>query len=371
MNQPTTLTAPINVAEFETAARGKISREAYDYYAGGAGDEVTLARNQTAFHNIELLPKVLVDVNARDMRTNVLGQSVALPVLVAPMAFHKMAYPEGEIATARGSHAANTIMIASTLSNFSLEKIAETGANLWFQLYVFKDREFSRSLVQRAEAAGYKALVLTVDAPVLGRRDRDSRNRFRLPDELSLANFEHLTIEAPPTTVADSGLFHHFVKLHDASLTWKDLEWFTSITNLPIIVKGILRPDDAMLAIKHGASGVVVSNHGGRQLDTTVASINAVPRIVDALDGRGEVYMDGGVRRGTDVLKALAYGVKAVLIGRPILWGLAADGSAGVQAVLDTIRAELDLAMALSGCPTIGSITRDLIYDESHRFADR
>jgi 4-hydroxymandelate oxidase len=287
-----------------------------------------------------LLPRMLVDVSERHMGTTALGEPVSMPILIAPTAFQGLAHPEGEVATVKAAGAAKTLMTLSTGSTFSIEEVMAVATGpVWFQLYLFKDRAISASLVKRAEVAGCKAIVFTVDVPLLGRRERDVRNQFKLPD----------------------GLAPYIASLLDPALTWKDIEWLTGITKLPVLVKGILRSDDALLAVNHGASGVIVSNHGARQLDTTPATISILPEIVDAVGGKVEVYVDGGIRRGTDVLKAIACGARAVFIGRPVLWGLASGAEAGVRYVLEMLRQEFDLAMALSGCPTLSSITRDLI----------
>jgi 4-hydroxymandelate oxidase len=307
----------------------------------------------------------MVDVSRRDLATTVLGQPVAMPVLVAPTAFHRLAVPEGELATARAAGAEGTVMILSTLSTTSLEEVtaAATGP-VWFQLYIYKDRQATEGLVRRAEAAGCKALVLTVDAPILGRRERDVRNRFRLPPGLAVANLLPEGYGDFPPAAADSGLAAYVAAFLDPALTWRDVTWLQSITELPVLVKGIVRADDALRAADAGAAGLVVSNHGGRQLDTAPATLDVLPEIADALAARGhtlEVLVDGGVRRGTDILKALALGARAVLVGRPVLWGLAAGGETGAAAVLRLLRNELDLAMALAGTPTIADITRDLV----------
>jgi 4-hydroxymandelate oxidase len=253
-------------------------------------------------------------------------------------------------------------MAVSTLSTFSIEEVMAVATGpVWFQLYVLKDRAISATLVKRAEASGCKAIVLTVDAPLLGRRERDVRNRFKIPNDFSLRNLQPGGLQQFPDGTAGSGFALSIASLFDPALTWKDVEWLAGITKLPVLVKGILRSDDALLAVKHGASGVIVSNHGARQLDTTPATILVLPEIVDAVAGKLEVYVDGGIRRGTDVLKAIACGARAVFIGRPVLWGLASGAEAGVRYVLEMLRQEFDLAMALSGCPTLGSITRDLI----------
>ena len=325
----------------------------------------TLADNRAAFDRRRLAFRVLVDVARRELATTVLGQPVALPVLVAPTAFHRLADPEGEVATARAASAAGTVMILSTLSNSPVEEVVPAaGGAAWFQLYVYKDRGATRALVERVEAAGVRALVLTVDAPYLGRRERDVRNRFQLPSELAVANVLAAGYGAVVAPADGSGLAAYFASLLDPALTWDDLDWLASITRLPVVVKGIVRADDALRAADRGAAGIVVSNHGGRQLDTSLATLDALPPIVEALAGAGarvEVFLDGGVRRGTDVVKALALGARAVLIGRPILWGLAAGGEAGAARVLEMLRAELDLAMALCGARRLEDLTRDLV----------
>jgi 4-hydroxymandelate oxidase len=353
---------PVNVLDFEPLARERLSGPAFDYYASGAEGEVTLRWNQDAYDRLSLHYRVLVDVSRRDLSTVVLGRKVSMPVLVAPTAFHKLADPEGEAATAHAAGQAGTVMILSTLSNTPVEEVvAASAGSVWFQLYVYRDREASRALVQRAEAAGCEALVLTVDAPLLGRRERDMRNRFQLPPGLSVENLLPAGMGELPDAVRDSGLAAYFASLLDPSLSWKDLSWLSSITRLPVLVKGIVRPDDAVRAVEHGAAGIVVSNHGGRQLDTSPATIEVLEEIVAAVDGRLEVLIDGGVRRGTDVVKALALGAKAVLVGRPVLWGLAFGGSAGVGRVLEILRQEMDLAMALCGCPTVSDVGRGLV----------
>ena len=354
---------PINLLDLEAIAREKLSREAYDYYASGAQDEVTLRENRAAYDRLTLAYRVLVDVSHRDPSTTVLGHPIALPLLIAPTAFQRMATPEGELATARAAGAVGTVMILSTLSNTAVEEVVATASGpVWFQLYVYRDRKATEGLVRRAEAAGCRALVLTVDAPLLGRRERDVRNRFRLPPGLSVANMLPEGYGELPLADADSGLASYVASLIDPSLSWRDMAWLRSITRLPLVIKGIVRPDDALRAADAGAAAVVVSNHGGRQLDTAPATIEVLPEIADALAGSPvEVLVDGGVRRGTDILKALALGARAVLVGRPVLWGLAAAGEAGATAALRLLGAELDLAMALTGSPTIADITRDLV----------
>jgi 4-hydroxymandelate oxidase len=304
---------------------------------------------------------VLVDVTHRSTKATVLGEEIDLPVLVAPTAFQRLACDDGEIATARAAASSRTIMILSTPSTCTIEDVGAVAGPKWFQLYVYTDRGLTKALVERAEAAGMKAVVLTVDAPVLGRRERDMRNRFHLPDGIRLANVPSSGSVPRPTAQGESGLATHFASGIDAGLTWRDVDWLRSITRLPVLIKGIVRGDDASRAIDHGAAGIIVSNHGGRQLDTAIASVRALPEVVEAVEGRAEVLLDGGIRRGTDVVKALALGARAVLIGRPIVWGLAAGGESGARRVLGLLRDEVDLAMALCGCPTVGDISRDLV----------
>lgn len=352
---------PINIRDFEAAARALMERTAFEYYAGAACDERTLAANCDAFSRILIRPRVLVDVSRIDLTTTVLAESIAMPIMLAPTAFNRLAHPDGECAAARAAGRAGTLMVASTLSTCTLEEIASAASGpIWFQLYVYKDREITKQLVARAEAAGFRALVLTVDTPHLGRRERDVRNRFALPEHLTVANFSSIKADAERwgTQSSFSAYVHN---LFDASLTWEAVEWLRSLTKLPILLKGILTAEDARLAVSHGADGIIVSNHGGRQLDDSTPTIVALPEVVDAVEDRAPVFMDGGIRRGADVLKALALGARAVLIGRPYLWGLAADGEAGVSAVLSLLRDELRLAMALAGRPTIASIDRSAV----------
>jgi 4-hydroxymandelate oxidase len=353
---------PVNLVEFEQAARERLAREAYDYYAGGANDQFTLRRNRDAWSEIALHYPVLRDVSSRDTSTTILGEKISFPVMVAPTAFHRMACTEGECATARAAGRAGTVMVVSTLSTTTVEDIAAAATGpLWFQLYVYKDRGATTALIRRAEVAGCRALVLTVDAQVWGRREADVRNNFKLPDGLTVANLADYAKEMFPAGIPGSGLAAYVSQMLDPTLNWKDLAWLRGQTKLPILLKGIVRADDARSAVEHGADGVIVSNHGGRQLDTAPATIEALPRVVDAVDGKIPVLIDGGVRRGTDVIKALALGAKAALIGRPILWGLAANGEEGGYRVLELLKAEFDLAMALCGARTVSEIDKSLL----------
>jgi len=354
-------TSLLNLAEFESAAKARLTTLAYEYYVGGANDEVTVRENRSAYDELALRYHVLVDVSRRSTTTTVLGAPVDFPVLIAPTAFQRLACDDGEIATARAARTAGTVMILSTASTCTIEDVAAVGGRQWFQLYVYADRGLTKSLVERAEACGMDAIVLTVDAPVLGRRERDLRNRFHLPAGVRLANVPSSGSVPTPTGHGESGLGTNFATGIDAALSWRDVDWLRSITRLPVLLKGIVRGDDAARAVDHGVAGIIVSNHGGRQLDTAIASVRALPDVVDAVGGRVEVLLDGGIRRGTDVIKAIALGARAVLVGRPVVWGLAAGGEAGAARVLDLLRAEVDLAMALCGCPTIGDISRDLV----------
>ncbi|MBF6591279.1 MAG: alpha-hydroxy-acid oxidizing protein [Ktedonobacterales bacterium] len=337
---------PINVLEYEALAQARMVASHWDYYAGGSDDEVTLRANRAAFERIRLRPRVLVDVSQIELATTVLGVPVQMPILVAPTALHGLAHDEGECATARAAGAAGTLMTVSTSATRHLEDIAQAATGpLWFQLYIWTYRQ-AEELVRRAEAAGYRAIVLTVDLPKMGNREKDRRNGLHtLHSTIMRTAYE--TEEDPAPIVA--------------TLTWDVLDWLRARTALPVMVKGILTAEDAALAIERGAAGVVVSNHGGRQLDTAISAIEALPEVVAAVAGRGEVYLDGGIRRGTDVLKALALGARAVLVGRPILWGLAARGEEGVRHVLALFHDELELAMGLAGCPTLASVAPALV----------
>jgi len=353
---------PLNLKELEALAHARLAQLTWDYYSSGADDERCVKRNVEAFEKILLHYRVLVDVVTRDLSTTVLGHRIAMPIVVAPTAFHRLAHKDGELASVRGAGDAGTIFTLSTLSNTAVEEVvAAASGPVFFQLYVYKDRSATEALVRRVEAAGAKALVLTVDAPLLGRRERDVRNGFALPANLGVENLLAAGYAPVPRANQESGLAAYFADLLDPSLTWNAIGWLRSITKLPLLVKGIVRADDAARAVGEGAAGIVVSNHGGRQLDASPATIDVLARCVDAVAGRGEVLVDGGIRRGADVIKALALGARAVLVGRPVLWGLAAGGREGVALALGILRRELDLAMALCGCPNVAAITRDLV----------
>ncbi len=339
---------PITVLDYEPLARSKVERGAWDYYAGGAGDELSLADAHAAWDRIRLRPRVLVDVATRDLSTVAFDQQLPHPIIVAPTASHDLAHPEGERATARGAAAAGALMTLSTIASAPLEEVAAAapGSPRWFQLYTPADRGLGQALVERAVAGGSRAVAVTVDLPLPGNRERDLRNGFRI----------RMGAHLPEDQPADE---RGLVVL--PTFGWDDLEWLRSICPVPMLAKGILRADDAVRAVEAGCDGIWVSNHGARQLDTAIAGAEALPEIAEAVGDRALLVVDGGVRRGIDVLKALALGANLVAVGRPVLWGLAVDGSDGVQSVLEMLRAELSLAMALTGCRSLAEITPDLI----------
>lgn len=338
---------PINIADLERLAAERLDAGAHGYFAGGAGDERCLRRNCEAYTEWELWPRVLVDVSEVSTAATLLGSRLELPILVAPVAFQRLAHPGGEQAMARAAAAAGTVMVVSTLATTAPAEVAAAApeGRRWLQLYCFKDRGVTRALIEEATHAGYEAIALTVDAPYAGPRERDLRSGFVLPGDLRTPAID---AAAGQRTLSIAEVF----ELVDPSLTWSDLEDLCSETELPVLVKGILAAEDAQLAAEHGAAGVIVSNHGGRQLDSVPATIDALPSVVEAICGRLEVLIDGGIRRGTDVAVALALGAQAVLVGRPVLWGLAVDGEAGAELALSILRRELELALALLGCPS-------------------
>lgn len=356
------MTTFVNLLELEALAKPRLPTAVFDYFAGGAHDEITLGANRRAYESIALRPRVLVDVSHRDLSITLLGATLAFPVLVAPMALQRMAHGDGEMATARAVASLKTLLTVSTLSSVTVEDIRPACAlPPWFQIYVHQDRALTEAMLARVAACGYGALVLTVDTPVLGRRERDVRNTFQPPPGIAFANMMTGQSVKVGASEQDSALAMYFAARHDASVTWKDLAWLRRACPLPLVLKGVMRGDDAKRAADHGVDAVIVSNHGGRQLDTAIATVRALAEVAEAAGPRMPVLVDGGVRRGTDVLKALALGARAVLVGRPVLWGLALDGEAGVARVLTTLRDELDIAMALCGCATVADIQRDLV----------
>jgi 4-hydroxymandelate oxidase len=327
---------PVNIWDYERLAEEKLDANALAYFAGGAGDEVTMRENLAAFERRKLRPRMLVEVEQVSTATTVLGTEIALPVVIAPLAMQRLAHPDGEKATASAAAAAGTIMCLSSAATCAPAELTE--GLRWFQVYVWKPRSKTEAAIESAVASGYSALVLTVDVPYLGRRERDLRVDFKVP--------KGMTVQG-----------NLFGKGFDPTVSWRDLEWLAGY-GLPVVVKGLLTAEDAQLACEHGAAAVVVSNHGGRQLDGVSASLDVLEEVVAAVDGRAEVLLDGGVRRGTDVLKALALGARAVLIGRAMVWGLAVGGEEGVAHVLSLFQEEIDLGLALLGCTSPADVSR-------------
>jgi isopentenyl diphosphate isomerase/L-lactate dehydrogenase-like FMN-dependent dehydrogenase len=338
----------VNVADFERHAAEVLDAGVHGYYAGGAGDERTLRDNVAAFARWQLRPRVLVDVSATTAQTTILGAPVSMPLLVAPTALQRLAHPDGEPGMARAAAEAGTIFTLSTLATSRPSEVARAapGGRRWFQLYVLRDRAVSRALLDEAVDSGFEAIVLTVDAPRAGRRERDLRTGFAVPADVDMPAVRAATGAPVCPTPAE------FFELVDTSLTWRELEALANECPLPVLLKGVHTAEDARLAAGHGAAGVIVSNHGGRQLDGVPAALDMLPPVVEAVGDRIEVLMDGGVRRGTDVLVALALGARAVLVGRPALWGLACGGAAGARRVLDLLRTEVELGLTLLGAPT-------------------
>jgi 4-hydroxymandelate oxidase len=347
-----------SASDYEALASERMSPQAWAWLQGGAADEITLRENVEAFRRLRLVPRVLSDVAGGDTRLGLCGQVFEHPILIAPVAYHQLAHPEGESATVLAAAALKAGMVVSTQAGLPIETLAHAaGAPLWFQLYIQPDRVFTQHLARRAEDAGYQALVITVDAPLSGARNREQRAGFALPPGVRAVNLQGMRSLPPQAAHAgETGLLGS--ALLQAAPTWRDIEWLRAQTSLPIVLKGVLSPADAVRALEHGVAGVIVSNHGGRTLDTLPATIEALPAIADAVGGRLPLLLDGGIRRGTDVFKAIALGASAVLVGRPILHGLAAAGAPGVAHVLHMLRTELEMAMALAGCRTLADIGR-------------
>jgi 4-hydroxymandelate oxidase len=346
------------LAEFEAQSESCMSPMARAYACGGAADEITLRANCEDWQKIRLNPRVLVDVSNIDLKTEFLGQSFDLPILLAPAALHRLWHPDGERATVQGASESGATMVLSSYSTEPVETIVQaSGRSVWFQLYTQADRGVTRHMVERAQAAGCRAICVTVDTPVLGLRHREARAQFRMPPEFKLPNFP-----APPAGHRLERASSISAGLHP-SLNWKDIEWLLSIATVPVLLKGVLNPEDALLAAEAGVAGVIVSNHGARNLDTGPSTAAALPRIVEKLRGkRLTLLVDGGIRRGTDIVKALAMGASAVLIGRPYLHGLAIAGAAGVARILDILRIELMMAMALTGRTSISQIDSSVLW---------
>lgn len=348
----TTDAMPINLFEFEDIARARLPKEEYDYIAGGATDEISVDRNRRAFASWALRPRVLRDVSAVDLSTHVLGVKLDLPVLIAPCGGHKRAHPEGEIATYRAAAACGTVLAVSANSNTSFEDLAKAASgHLWIQMYPFRDKQLNQEWLDRAREAGYKAVVVTLDSQWPPKRERNIRNNYRRTRGV---NYPQANGETPrPAGRAGEG--------SDPAATWKDLEWIKSASDLPVVAKGVMTGEDVELCAEAGADGVIVSNHGGRHLDNTLATIEVLSEAVAAAKGKLEVYLDGGIRRGADVVKAIALGAKAVFIGRPLFWGLAVNGEKGVIRVLEILREEIEITMAKCGRPTVGSIDQTVV----------
>jgi 4-hydroxymandelate oxidase len=345
--------------EFEPLARERVPVVEWVFISGGAEDEVTMGENRAAFERVFLRPRYLVDVSKRDLSTTVLGTKIPMPLILAPTAYQCMSHPDGEVATAQGAGATGTLMILSTLATKTMEEVtAAASGPMWYQIYMMQDMEFNEWAVRRAEKCGFQALVLTVDVVVAANRERDRKNGLTYAG-VDVRNMLVQSEDAPECVRK----VKHFMELPwKADLSWKDVEWLRSKSTLPIVVKGLLSVEDAQMAVDHGAAGIVVSNHGGRQLDGAPATLDVLPEMADAVGDKVELYLDSGVRRGADILKAVALGARAACIGRPYVWGLGADGARGVQRVIEVLRYELDTAMALTGKRTMAEVDRSLVW---------
>ncbi len=352
----------VNVSEYEALARDALPQPEFDFLSGGACDELTLRRNVVAFQQMLLLPRVLRDVTQRDLSTTLLGESSSLPIILAPVGCLGFFHAEAERAVARAAAAAGIIYTLSSGPSYSVEQVAATGSGTrWFQLYPLRDKEVTRALVQRAETEGYKALCLTVDSPISGKRDRNLRSQFVSDRRLLHQVLVNIGFDQLSEDLSNHELQSFAIEQMGAALTWETVDWLKSITRMPLLLKGILRPDDAFRAVEHEVAGIVVSNHGGRQLDGSPATVEVLEEIVEVVDNQLEVFIDGGIRRGSDVVKALALGAKAVMVGRPYVWALAAAGESGVSHAIEMLRDELDRALAISGCSLISEVDRSLV----------
>ena len=348
---------PINLYDYEARAKLTLSHNNWEFIESGSMDQFTTKRNRTAFEELTLRPRFLRDITQRNISTTVLGQEISMPVMIAPAGSHMLAHPDGEVATARGAGKSDTLMMLSTSSNYSMEEVAEAASGpLWFQLY-HRGYGFSEMLVHRAEEAGFKAIVLTVDTPVPSPKEQDLRNAYKR--EYDLGNFRGMDVDR--SVISGTDETEGWDVSYAAPLTWRELEWLRGITSLPLVLKGIRTAEDAHQAVENGVNGILVSTHGGRQLDMTMGAIEMVPEIVAAARGQAEVYVDSGVRRGSDVIKALALGAKAVAIGRPLFWGLAVDGADGVHGVLELLREEVDRCLAFCGQTDVNALEPGLI----------
>ncbi|HYP15453.1 MAG TPA: alpha-hydroxy acid oxidase [Bryobacteraceae bacterium] len=352
----------VTLADYDPCARERLPHMVYEYIAGGAGDEITLRANREAFDRIRLRPRILVDVSSIDTSTTLFGQHMASPILLAPCAYLKLIHSDGEREAVRGANLSQVTLLASTSASTSFEDMAAVATQpIWFQLYTSTDKAFTRDLLARVEAAGSRVLCITVDAPARGLRDRDSRCSFTLPKGIERPNFRGLNPDALSANARAEGRSIYSPNL-DPRVTWDTIAWIKSIVKMPIILKGLLTAEDSRLAVQAGMDGIVVSNHGGRTLDTFPGSMEVLPEIVEAVDGSIPVLVDGGVRRGTDVLKAIAMGAAAVLIGRPYLYGLALDGAEGVRKVVDTLRRETEMALAMCGRRSLAEVDQSLLW---------
>ena len=343
---------PVNLYDYEARAKLVLPHNNWEFIEAGSMDEFTTRRNRSAFEDLKLRPRFLREVQERKISTTVLGQEISMPVMVAPAGSHMLAHPDGEVATAQGAGRSDTLMMLSTSSNYSMEEVSEAGSGpLWFQLY-HRGYSFTEMLVHRAEEAGFKAIVLTIDTPVASPKERDLRNRYKR--EHDLGNFRGM--DADRNVISGTDETEGWDVSYSSPITWRELEWLRGLTSLPLVLKGVRTSEDAYEAVEHGVDGILVSTHGGRQLDMTMGAIEMVPEVVEAARGRAEVYVDSGVRRGSDVLKALALGAKAVAIGRPLFWGLAIDGANGVHGVLELLREEVDRAMAFTGQSDVNAL---------------
>ena len=352
----------INLFDLEEIFNKNLPTEIAGYYKSGARDEITLKRNREIYNKYELLPRLLRDVSKIDISTNLLNINLKNPIILAPVAMQQMAHEHGEIASAKAANIYGSPMTLSTSSNYSIEEVASHNENLFFQLYFAKDRAITENMLKKTKEYGFKAIIFTVDAPQLGTRERDERNKFKMPDHLSLGNFKGTILEKFDDRDGSSMNMHNEI-LFDKSLTFEIIPWIKEVSKLPVLVKGILRPDDALLSFKHGADGVIISNHGGRQLDTATPTLKQIEPIRKEVGKEKLIIVDGGIRRGTDILKCIALGANAVQIGRPILWGLNYKGQEGVSLVLDILLREFTETMILTGCRNLSEITIDLVRE--------
>ncbi len=349
---------PINLFEFEALAKEKLPKPEWDFIEGGATDEITIGRTRKAFDSIMLRPRMLVDMDIRDLSTTVLGEHIEFPVMLCPAGHHIRAHEDAEVATARAASASGVGMILSSGSSVVMEQVAAAASRkIWFQQYFYRDSGITELMAHRAEEGGFSALCLTLDASIKSKRERNIRNNYMIPDSPNYHGLEAQEGFAPSSDDAPLA----FTGMVSPKVTFKDFEWLAGKTTLPMIAKGIMTREDAHMAVESGVKAIIVSNHGGRSLDSTFATIEALPEVVDAVNGKAEVYLDGGIRRGSDIVKALAIGARAVLIGRPIFWGLAVGGEQGLRDLLEILRNELESTMGLCGKADIASIDRSLI----------